>query len=76
MSSSRDWDELVWAWRGWRDATGRKMKKNYTDFANLMNKAAKMNGNVTNTLELSVIRPSHGSVSNIRTDSHPDTQSL
>ena len=49
ISNSHDWDELVWAWRGWRDVTGKGvagMKANYTKFVSLQNKAARMNGSV------------------------------
>ncbi|KAK2150586.1 hypothetical protein LSH36_399g03005 [Paralvinella palmiformis] len=43
MANSRDWDELLWAWRGWRQSTGTKMKEKYADFVDLLNKAAIMN---------------------------------
>ena len=42
--TSRDWDELLWAWKSWRDATGPKMTKDYTEFISLQNEAAKFNG--------------------------------
>jgi len=45
MATSRDWEELEWAWREWRSQTGRKMKSNYTEFVQLHNKAARLNGN-------------------------------
>jgi len=44
MARSRDWEELTWAWREWRSQTGRKMKDSYREFAELHNKAARMNG--------------------------------
>jgi len=44
MATSRDWEELTWAWREWRSQTGKKMKSNYTDFVELLNKAARLNG--------------------------------
>lgn len=50
MSNSRDWDELVWAWEGWRNASGRQMPEMYTEFAALQNVAAEMNG-ITRVIE-------------------------
>jgi len=44
MAKSRDWEELVWAWREWRRVTGRRMKSNYSEFVDLHNKAARLNG--------------------------------
>ncbi len=47
MANSRDWDELLWAWEGWRNASGRKMPEMFTEFAALQNLAAEMNGIAT-----------------------------
>jgi len=44
MAKSRDWEELMWAWQEWRSETGKKMKSNYIEFVELLNKAARMNG--------------------------------
>jgi len=44
MATSRDWEELTWAWREWRNQTGRKMKTNYAEFVKIHNKAARLNG--------------------------------
>ena len=44
FGKSRDWDELVWAWKGWRDATGKHMRKDYADHIPLMNKEARLSG--------------------------------
>ena len=44
MSTSHDWEELTWAWKGWRDVTGRKMKDKYAEAVTLMNKAARKQG--------------------------------
>jgi peptidyl-dipeptidase A len=41
MASSRNYDELLWAWKGWSEATGPKMKHLYTESIALQNKAAK-----------------------------------
>ena len=41
MLKSRDWDRLVWAWKGFRDVTGPPIKQNYTKYVELVNKAAK-----------------------------------
>lgn len=43
MSNSTDWDELLWAWEGWRNETGRHMPNDYEKFVNLANEAARMN---------------------------------
>lgn len=48
VASSRDWEELVWAWQGWRDVTGRKMRKPFIEFSQLLNKAARLNGYTDN----------------------------
>ena len=44
MAKSRDYEELTWAWQGWRDETGKKMKDMYEEFVALQNKAADLNG--------------------------------
>ena len=44
MAKSQDWDELVWAWEGFRDAVGVPNKPLYKDFVALSNKAAVLNG--------------------------------
>lgn len=43
MANSTNWEELLWAWKGWRDETGKKMPGDYEKFVELANKAAKMN---------------------------------
>lgn len=37
---SRDYDELKYLWVKWRDESGRKMRVNYGDYVELMNKVA------------------------------------
>ncbi|NXY09069.1 ACE enzyme, partial [Pteruthius melanotis] len=44
MATSRDYDELLFAWKGWRDASGKKMRNNYKRYVELSNKAAMLNG--------------------------------
>lgn len=44
MANSTDWNELVWAWQGWRDASGKKMPDMYEEFVVLLNEAAVING--------------------------------
>ena len=44
MAGSRDWDELVWAWDGWRTESGAKMGDDYETFVTYLNQAATMNG--------------------------------
>ncbi|NXJ58386.1 ACE enzyme, partial [Spizaetus tyrannus] len=48
MATSRDYDELLFAWKGWRDASGKKIKKNYKRYVELSNKAAVLNGYTDN----------------------------
>ena len=44
MAESRDYDELLSAWWGWRNASGRKMRDTYRRFVELKNKGARENG--------------------------------
>lgn len=41
MAKSRDYDELVWAWRGWRDAVGPPMKAQYQELVDKLNLGAR-----------------------------------
>ena len=43
MKTKRDPKVLEWAWRGWREATGKKMKNVYAELVDLLNKGAKEN---------------------------------
>ena len=49
VSTEREWDLLEWLWKGWRDATGKKMPQMYTEYVSLQNEAAKLNGICTFT---------------------------
>ena len=40
-STSRDWDELLWAWEGWRNVSGKEMKPLYIKMVLLLNKDVK-----------------------------------
>ena len=44
MATSRDYNTLLSAWWGWRNASGRKMRDTYTRFVDLKNKGARENG--------------------------------
>ena len=44
LSKSRDYDRLLFAWKGWRDAVGPKIRPRYKEFVMLMNIGAKENG--------------------------------
>ncbi|XP_009867587.1 PREDICTED: angiotensin-converting enzyme [Apaloderma vittatum] len=48
MATSRDYDELLFAWKGWRDASGKIIKNNYKRYVELSNKAAVLNGYADN----------------------------
>ncbi|KAM9003003.1 angiotensin-converting enzyme-like [Sarcophilus harrisii] len=52
MASSRDYDELLWAWQGWRDTVGQQLRPIYSRYVELSNKAAKLNGKAKRTLNL------------------------
>ena len=46
MASSEDWDELLWAWQGFRDEVGIPNKPLYKEYVALANEAARLNGRV------------------------------
>lgn len=51
MAKSQDYEELLFAWKGWRDASGKKMRNNYKRYVELSNKAAVLNGQCPAPLE-------------------------
>ncbi|CAL1599147.1 unnamed protein product [Knipowitschia caucasica] len=48
MAESRDYDELLFAWKGWRDAAGKVIRNDYYRYVELANKAATLNGHSDN----------------------------
>ncbi|CAK6964092.1 angiotensin-converting enzyme [Scomber scombrus] len=48
MAESRDYDELLFAWKGWRDAAGKVLREDYKRYVELANKAATLNGHSDN----------------------------
>lgn len=44
MAESRDYDELLFAWKGWRDSAGKVLRQGYKRYVELANKAATLNG--------------------------------
>ena len=44
LANSRDYDRLLFAWEGWRDAVGPKIRGLYKKFVELKNKGAEENG--------------------------------
>ncbi|XP_054454528.1 angiotensin-converting enzyme [Anoplopoma fimbria] len=48
MAESRDYDELLFAWKGWRDAAGKVLRQDYKKYVELANEAAKLNGHSDN----------------------------
>nr|XP_039268156.1 angiotensin-converting enzyme-like [Styela clava] len=44
METSRDYDELRWAWKGWRDAIGPKIRKDWIAAMEVSNKGAREHG--------------------------------
>ncbi|KAM4692070.1 angiotensin-converting enzyme [Rhinophrynus dorsalis] len=48
MAKSRDYDELLFAWKGWRDASGQKIRNDFKRYVQLSNQAAQLNGYADN----------------------------
>uniref|UniRef100_A0A672ZLE5 Angiotensin-converting enzyme n=1 Tax=Sphaeramia orbicularis TaxID=375764 RepID=A0A672ZLE5_9TELE len=48
MAESRDYDELLFAWKGWRDSAGKILRQDYKRYVELANKAATLNGHTDN----------------------------
>uniref|UniRef100_A0A2K6K3D3 Angiotensin-converting enzyme n=2 Tax=Rhinopithecus TaxID=542827 RepID=A0A2K6K3D3_RHIBE len=46
MATSRKYEELLWAWEGWRDKAGRAIVQFYPKYVELINQAARLNGYV------------------------------
>ncbi len=44
LSTSHDWDELLWAWTGWRNVSGRLMLEDYAKHVQYPNKQAVLSG--------------------------------
>ena len=44
MAKSTDFDELAWAWKGFRDKVGVPNKPHYIRYVELSNEIAKANG--------------------------------
>jgi len=44
LVKSRNYDELVYIWAAWRNATGKKIRQDYVGYVNLSNKVAILNG--------------------------------
>ncbi|XP_078415661.1 angiotensin-converting enzyme 2 [Cetorhinus maximus] len=44
MATSKDYNERLWAWEGWRVNVGKKLRPLYEGYVELKNKSAKMNG--------------------------------
>ncbi|XP_041431911.1 angiotensin-converting enzyme isoform X1 [Xenopus laevis] len=48
LAKSRDYDELLFAWQGWRDASGKQIRGKFKRYVELTNKAAQLNGYADN----------------------------
>ncbi|KAI2584453.1 angiotensin I converting enzyme [Homo sapiens] len=46
MATSRKYEDLLWAWEGWRDKAGRAILQFYPKYVELINQAARLNGYV------------------------------
>lgn len=54
VATSRNYTELLTAWKGWRDATGKKMKDKYAKFVELSNEGVRELGMFLSHFQLSV----------------------
>ena len=41
MANNRDYETLLRAWKGWRDATGKKLKTKYAEYVKLNNEGVR-----------------------------------
>ncbi|MGH0131856.1 UNVERIFIED_CONTAM: hypothetical protein FKN15_047959 [Acipenser sinensis] len=48
LAKSRDYSDLLFAWKGWRDASGKQIRQEYKRYVELSNKAARLNGHSDN----------------------------
>ncbi|XP_028675845.1 angiotensin-converting enzyme [Erpetoichthys calabaricus] len=48
LAKSRNYNELLLAWKGWRDASGKNIRQNYKKYVTLSNKAARLNNHADN----------------------------
>lgn len=46
MAHSVDYDELAYVWNEWRDKSGKLMRNDYKKYVQIMNAAARANGNL------------------------------
>jgi peptidyl-dipeptidase A len=44
MQIEKDYDRLIWAWKGWHDGCGNQIRRLYLPFINLLNNNTKENG--------------------------------
>ena len=44
MQVEKDYDRLLWAWKGWHNQCGNKIRPVYLPFIHLLNKSSKENG--------------------------------
>jgi len=44
MTNSENYDELQWAWKEWRDKSGKLIREDYKKYVEISNKAAVLNG--------------------------------
>lgn len=54
MATSHNYEELLWAWKSWRDKVGRAILPFFPKYVELSNKAAKLNGESLLSLSLAL----------------------
>lgn len=57
MATSEDPEELLYVWKAWRDATGKRMRKKYVEYVGLMKEVALLNGKSFDKALPSVLYP-------------------
>lgn len=57
MATSRKYEELLWAWKSWRDKVGRAILPFFPKYVEFSNKIAKLNGELPVLVPLAICSP-------------------
>lgn len=57
ISKSTDYDELMYVWKAWRDASGAKIKQQFNTYVELSNEAARENGKLNHFIKIYGVGP-------------------
>ena len=61
MQTEKNYDRLTWAWKGWHDGCGNKVRPVYLEYIDLLNKNVKENGYTDLAVRSSSVILIHGS---------------